>query len=215
MNKFKAVIFDLDGTIGNTLPLCVRAFKEALEPLTGRKFSDEDIMATFGPSEGGTVRALAPEHYEEGLADYLHHYNALHDICPRPFDGMVELLDILKKNGVRLAMVTGKGDKSTAISLEKFGLDSYFELVETGIPERPIKKENIRKILKNFGNPALEEVLYVGDSSSDIDASKEVGVKVAAAAWAETAEPENLRSYQPDELFTSISGFSSWLQTRI
>jgi len=53
-------IFDLDGTIGNTLPLCVTAFREALESLAGRPLSDAAIMATFGPSEEGTVMALVP-----------------------------------------------------------------------------------------------------------------------------------------------------------
>lgn len=51
----KAIIFDLDGTIGDTVPLCIAAFKKSVEPLAGRVFSEEDIVSTFGPSEEGTI----------------------------------------------------------------------------------------------------------------------------------------------------------------
>ena len=71
MKKIKCVIFDLDGTIGDTVPLCIKAFKEAIEPLINRSVSNEEIIATFGPSEEGTIMALAPEFYEKGVEDYL------------------------------------------------------------------------------------------------------------------------------------------------
>jgi len=54
----KAMIFDLDGTIGNTLPLCIKAFRETIETFMKRKISDEEIIATFGPSEEGTIYSL-------------------------------------------------------------------------------------------------------------------------------------------------------------
>jgi len=59
VNKIKALIFDLDGTLANTLPLCVAAFRKSVEPLLDRAISDEKIIATFGPSEEGTIMAPA------------------------------------------------------------------------------------------------------------------------------------------------------------
>src|ERR1700731_2674840 len=114
MRKIKAVIFDLDGTLANTLPLCIRAFRESVSPLIHRSVTDEEIIATFGPSEEGTIMALAPDHYARGVADYLHFYKAYHESCPRPFDGIRELLQVLQEKGVRIGMVTGKGKHSTA-----------------------------------------------------------------------------------------------------
>ena len=64
---FKGIIFDLDGTIANTLPLCIEAFRKSIEPLANRALSDEEIIATFGPSEEGTIMALAPLHYDAGI----------------------------------------------------------------------------------------------------------------------------------------------------
>ncbi|MDQ3279222.1 MAG: HAD hydrolase-like protein [Bacteroidota bacterium] len=215
MQKIRAVIFDLDGTIGNTLPLCIKAFRQAVEPLIERTVSDAEIIATFGPSEEGTIMALAPDHYERGVAGYLQHYTAYHEMCPAPFEGIKDLLKTLQAKGVRLAMVTGKGVHSTAISLEQFGVQPYFEMVETGVPAGPRKPEGIQAVINHFNGISKGEMIYVGDAPSDIIASKSVGVPVVAAAWAETAEPELLKALEPDALFYTIQEFAAWLMLKV
>lgn len=197
MKKIKAVIFDLDGTLGNTLPLCISAFRKSIEPLINQNLSDEEIIATFGPSEEGTIMALAPQYYQEGISSYLKFYKDLHPMCPEPFDGIEDMLIALKTRSVRIAMVTGKGQHSTAISLEQFGLAEYFEAIETGIASGPRKAEGIQNILDLFKSIQKDEVIYVGDAPSDILACRKVGVPVVAAAWAETAEPEELTELHP------------------
>ena len=129
MQKIKAVIFDLDGTLANTLPLCIQAFRQSVEPLIGRSISDADIIATFGPSEEGTIMALAPNHYDKGVSDYLHYYEQLHDMCPVPFNGIRVILEMLKNKAVPISMVTGKGKHSTDISLKYFELTHFFEII--------------------------------------------------------------------------------------
>src|SRR5690606_26856959 len=147
IKKIKAVIFDLDGTIANTLPLCIRAFRESIEPLIGQSISDQEIISTFGPSEEGTIMALAPAHYQQGVSNYLSNYEVLHEICPQPFEGIREMLADLKKHQVETALVTGKGALSTAISLKRFDLLSFFKLIETGSPKGPRKVEGIQAVL--------------------------------------------------------------------
>ncbi len=127
MKKIKAVIFDLDGTLANPLPLCIQAFKQSIEPLINRSVSDADIIATFGPSEEGTIMALAPNHSDKGVSGYLHCYEQLRDMCPVSFDGMKEISQILKNRRVRIAMVTGKGKYSTDISLRYFELTHFLK----------------------------------------------------------------------------------------
>lgn len=215
MNKIKGVIFDLDGTIGNTLPLCIEAFRQSIEPLALKRLSDADIIATFGPSEEGTIQTLVPDHYEQGIVNYLQFYESLHDLCPSPFPGITELLDLLKEKGVRVAMVTGKGKHSTVISLKRFGLEGYFEQIETGSPEGPVKAAGIAAVLRRWKDLDKASVVYVGDAPSDITASRKAGVAVVAAAWAETAEPEILAAMQPDQLFDSITAFGDWVRGRV
>jgi phosphoglycolate phosphatase/pyrophosphatase PpaX len=207
----KCLIFDLDGTLGNTLPLCIEAFRKAIEPLAGRRISDREIIDTFGPSEEGTIRALIPEHEEQGVEDYLAHYRNLHGMCGTPFEGMTEILELARNRGARLAMVTGKGARSAEVTLDVFGMQGYFEIVETGSPDGPRKVEGIGNVLRHFGT-APEESLYVGDTPSDIVSSREAGVPIAAAAWAETAEPERLSALKPEEMFTDIESFKRYLE---
>lgn len=208
--KFKAVIFDLDGTIADTLPLCIAAFKKSIEPLLGKQVSDEEIIATFGPSEEGTIRQLIPRHEEAGVKSYLAHYEQLHYTCPEPFQGIKELLRTLKNKGIQLAMVTGKGEHSTKISLEQFALTQYFEVLETGSPEGPNKVNGIRAILMRLkADPA--DCLYVGDAPSDILYCHEVGIPIAAAAWASTTDVTKLLPLKPYKLFESVNDFKDWI----
>ena len=211
MQKIKAIIFDLDGTLGNTLPLCIKAFKSSVEPLINRVVPDEEIIATFGPSEEGTIMKLVPEHYEKGLAGYLHQYKILHSMCPHPFDGIKELLIYLQGKSVKLAMVTGKGKHSTDISLQYFNIEPFFEIVETGSVNGPRKTEGIQCVLKNWPGIQKDEIVYVGDAVSDIEASRKAGVPVIAAAWAETADPDQLKQYTPDRIFYTVADFSRWV----
>ena len=159
MEKIKAVIFDLDGTLGNTVPLCVEAFKRSIEPLINHTVSESEIIATFGPSEEGTIMALAPDFYEKGISSYLHIYEQLHDMCPKPFDGIVNLLNVLKNSNIRLAMVTGKGKYSTEISLKKFDISHFFEKIETGHQSGPRKSEGLLAVLKYFGDIPKNKII--------------------------------------------------------
>ncbi len=215
MKKIKVVIFDLDGTLANTLPLCIQAFRKSLEPLINRSISDAEIIATFGPSEEGTIMALAPMHYEKAVSDYLHYYEQLHNMCPVPFDGIQEILQTLKDKAVRIAMVTGKGKHSTDISLRYFELTHFFERIETGSPSGGRKAEAIKIIIDGLADIKNEEVIYVGDAPSDITASRKAGSPVVAAAWANTAEPEKLQELKPDELFYTVKDFKNWLLEKI
>jgi len=211
MKKIKAIIFDLDGTLANTLPLCVAAFRSSIEPLAGRSISDEEIIATFGPSEEGTLLALAPNDFDKGVADYLRFYEELHFMCPTPFEGMKEILVRLQQHNIHISMVTGKGPISAHVSLEKFGLTPFFEQVETGIKNGPSKPEGIQRILNQLTGIAHDEVIYVGDAPTDVDACRKVGIPIIAAAWAETAEPEKLIALNPDQLFYTVEDFKHWL----
>lgn len=208
--ELKVVIFDLDGTIADTLPLCIAAFKKSIEPLLGKKISDEEIIATFGPSEEGSIRKLIPLQEEQGVKDYLYHYERLHGTCPEVFSGIKELLKIIQQKGLQIAMVTGKGIHSTGLSLKQFDIVPYFEMLETGSPDGPNKVDGIRKVLKRL-NVRANESLYVGDAPSDIRYCKEIGIPVAAAAWAGTTNADELIPLQPNLLFYTVEDFKEWV----
>ena len=215
MNSIKAVIFDLDGTVGDTVPLCIKAFRQSIEPLIERSISDEEIMATFGPSEEGTIMSLAPAFYDKGVADYLKYYELYHDMCPMPFEGIENVLRMLKEKRIHIAMVTGKGIHSTAISLKRFRINDYFEIIETGIISGPSKHQGIQRVLDYYTYLSNDKFIYVGDTQGDIIASRKVGIPVVSAAWADLTEPEKLKELSPNEIFYTIADFSEWLSSKI
>lgn len=210
----KAVIFDFDGTLADTLPLCIRAFRMAIEPHLSRSVSDQEIIATFGPSEEGTIQALIPDRFEEGLSSYHEHYTAYHSDVPALFEGVEELLADLRERGVRLALVTGKALKSALISLDFYRIRAYFEQIGHGDLTREHKTKNIQRMLIEW-NLQPDEVVYVGDAPSDITACRAAGVPIVSAAWAETAEPDLLRSMNPDALLFSVRELQRWLDERV
>jgi len=215
MKKLKAVIFDIDGTLANTIPLCVQAFRQALEPQLHRSLSDEEIKAAFGPDEEGTIMKFNAPDVKKATADFMHCYESLHgEICPEPFDGIKDLLTTLKNKGVCLAVSTGKGRDSSRFTLQLFGMLEYFHIVENGSPKGSRKPEAIKQIVETFG-VQKDEVVYVGDSPGDVKESRKAGIHVVGAAWATTADKEKLEKEQPDAIFERVEDFAEWLYQRI
>jgi phosphoglycolate phosphatase-like HAD superfamily hydrolase len=208
----RGVIFDLDGTLADTLPVCYAAFREVFETHLGQTYSDDDIHAMFGPSEEGIVARMLPERAEQGYRDYLAAYERRHVDCPATFAGIEAALELLIARGVRVAIVTAKGAGSAAISARVLGLERYFDILEAGSAAGNEKSRSIRTVLTRWELPP-EEVAYVGDSIHDVRHSRAVGVLPLAVAWATTADVAALRAEQPAQLFTTVGDFTNWLAT--
>lgn len=215
IKRIKGVIFDLDGTLANTLHVSIASFKKSLEPLIGRVLSTKEIIETFGPTEEGTVRDLAPYNYEMGISQYLINYKLLHNICPEPFEGIIEILKYLKEKEIRLAIVTGKGGISTTISLEYLGLVSYFHVIETGSPHKSIKEDSIEKVIAIWKDIDKKEIIYVGDTLVDIEASKSAGISIISAAWSDLANLIELKKANPKNIFYRVEDFAKWIMTKV
>lgn len=113
----KLIAFDLDGTIGDTVPMCIRAFEKAVSPYAGHTLSEREITQTFGLNEVGMIKKVAGEKWREALHDFYLVYEKMHQSCPAPYEGIRELIETLQKAGVLVALITGKGDKSCRITL--------------------------------------------------------------------------------------------------
>lgn len=208
------MIFDLDGTLGDTLPLCIASFRRAFEGFLGTRLSDEEIIARFGPSEEGTCRQLVPNGWRTVLQAYLDEYERGHERYTEPFPGIEDALRLLKARGLSLAVVTGKGRRSADMSLDRFGLTGYFDSVEIGSPDGPVKPTRIRKVLSDWG-AVPHEVAYVGDSASDTVAAQEAGLVMLGAAWAKTATVDAPGGPRSLATFASVDDFIEWIEQNV
>lgn len=184
MSKVKLVAFDLDGTIGDTIPLCIRAFKKAVIPYIGHELSDDDVIQTFGLNEQGMIGSIIDTpHKESALEDFYTIYKNLHEqMCPRPFPGIRKLITDLKQSGIIVALITGKGAKSCDITLQQFDMNTLFDKVLTGNEVRNIKADSLKCLLQSYHLSPCE-VVYIGDTIADIKACKAIGVDCLSAAW--------------------------------
>lgn len=207
------VIFDLDGTLADTIPVCCAAFRSAIRDHVDHEYTDAEIVALFGPSEEGIIRSITGDDWQACFDRFLTAYEDAHDRCPAPFAGIVTLLDTLRDAGIRLAIVTGKGRHSATISLRVLGLAPYFDPIETGSPKRGVKPDAIRRVLKHWNVPA-GGVAYVGDAPSDMDDARASGVIPLAAAWSSTADTIALERAMPAALFRCVAALQEWLLQR-
>jgi len=190
--------------------VCFVAFRRAVERVGGRHFADDEIRALFGPSEEGMLQRAMPARWQEGLAVLLEEYERHLPLCPQFFPSVTAALDALREQGIPLALVTGKGPHTTAMSLKHFALDQVFDVVETGSPQGVVKAAAIARVVDRWRLPAAD-IIYVGDAVADMLAAREAGVVAVGAAWAPTAIPRELESAGADRLFTSAEDFRAWV----
>ena len=211
MRKIQGIMFDLDGTLAETIPICLSALRSAFNRYFGRHFSNEELLSYFGPTEEGVVLNLLPSKAEECLDFYYREYERLHEMCSEPFPGIYGLLEYLKMHDVRLAVITAKGEKTARISLEWLNLLHYFDMVRHGFPDANKKALNIRRVLSEWGLKA-ENCAYVGDMPGDMKAARETGLLALGAAWKENASREVLDAEQADVIFDSPEELLEWFQ---
>lgn len=207
----KLVGFDLDGTIGDTIPMCIQALKKALGPYIKHELSDADIMQTFGLSEEGMIKQLVRnENWENALKDFYAVYSEMHEMCPQPFNGILDLLKELKSKVVFVALITGKGEKSCDITLKKYGMENCFDQIITGNPQRNTKCDAIKSLLFRYKLQPYEMV-YVGDAISDISACVESNICCLSAAWATSDEvARELEEKNKNKVFYSIQSLKEF-----
>jgi len=210
----KGVIFDLDGTLGDTFPVIFPAYRRALEKYLGRIYSDDEIMAMFGPTEEGIIRSLVPAHWQDCLHDYMTEYRRLSPIATLHFEGIEEALKELRRRNVLMGIVTGKSLAGALISLADLGFGEYFDAVEGGSIEGVIKPECMRRILQRWNMPP-QHAAYVGDATTDMLNAREVGVLPLAAAWCEKADLAGLRATSPAQIFPHASDFLRWIEANV
>jgi len=216
MKPFSCIIFDIDGTLSQTNELIFATFNHVAEKYLGRRYTPAEIIAMFGPPEEIAVeRLVGKEKFDEAIADFYDYYEQHYPRLADKYHGIDAVLEYLKECGVPLAVFTGKGARTTRITLDKLGISAYFDLVVTGtdvVAHKP-SAEGIRKVLTAFGTPK-EEALMVGDAVADVKAAREAGIRVAAVLW-DSYGKDKILGMDVDYRFHSVEEFSRWIMKTI
>ncbi len=214
LERLSCVIFDIDGTLARTNDLIFATFNHVAEKHLGRRYEPREIIAHFGPPEEGAVEtifgsAMVPVVMDEMCLYYKEHHQAM----AGAHEGIVNVLALLKHHGIRLAVFTGKGRRTAAITLAELGMTTYFEHVVTGNDVASFKPhpEGILQVLTKFGVSPRETVM-VGDSMADFNAARGAGVAFAAVLW-DAYDHHRVIEAGPDYCFHAVNEFESWCRS--
>lgn len=214
--QIRGVIFDMDGTLGDTVFVSVEAIVQAVHKHTGKTYTHPEVIARFGPSEIGIIKRMVPEDVWEATCQTFHEeYERIHrERQVGAYPGIDRILNLLTAHNIRQAIVTGKGAKSAQISLGYFQLNGHFDFVETGWQSGSSKEACINKVVEEWQIPP-ENVLYFGDAPSDVTIARCAGVRPISVAWADTADPQELLAQDPEALFETIPELEIWLKDQL
>ena len=211
--------FDLDGTLCDTAPDIVACWRQTLET-RGLPWECFEAGFRIGPPLEPTIRGIYPDRAQEWIAELISEFRAMYLDCgfpkTRPYPGIPELLEELRKRGVRLFVATNKSRAPSLKILRENGLLDYFEEVltpESSTGGNQTKAELLKSALQRHGlTPS--SCAMIGDTPGDIQAGKAAGMQTVGVLWG-YGDPAELQSTAPtlfwadSKLLTENNGYFS------
>ena len=193
-------LFDLDGTLIDSVELIRRTFRHTLEVHRGTHPGEDLWLKGLGQPLWDQFQAYTTDRAEiDAMITTYRAYNTTHhDSLVRPYEGMVDVVRGLKERGKRLGVVTSKMQKGTRQGLVLCGLDGLFDTIVAADDTTRHKPhpEPVYVALERLGADAATTV-FIGDSTHDLAAGRAAGVRTAAALWGPFSR-EWLEVHQPD-----------------
>jgi phosphoglycolate phosphatase len=199
--KYEAVIFDLDGTLLDTL----QDLADAVNGVLSRSGFPEHGLEAYRYFVGDGVedlarRALPEKHRDEAtvtgfVTAIMEEYSQRWPNHTRPFEGISELLDALTARRIRMAILTNKPDDSTGVMVSKLLPRWQFHIILGATPSLP-KKPDPQGALQIADHLKLppQAFLYVGDSDIDMKTASAAGMYAVGVLWGFRTADELIRS---------------------
>lgn len=195
MKRYKAIIYDIDGTLLNTVDQnmysLIRIIKEELD----EDWTFEQVVPFTAQPGTKTIADLGIRDVTGVYARWVRYVNE-YGKSAEPFDGIPELLRAVREKGLKQAVASSKQRRQYGIDMPRHGFDKFMDaavLYEDTDRHKP-DPEPLNICLSRLGVKA-EEALYVGDARADMEAARNAGMDFAYASWGsffpmEPGEPE-------------------------
>lgn len=192
----KLILFDLDGTLLDTLEDLSEAVNHALEKRGLPLHSVEEYRHMVGHGVRNLVQQALPEGscdtlIDSALSDFRAYYQAHIDVHTRPYPGIPELLEALSNRGVKLAVASNKFQEGTEYLIQRFFPAIPFVAILGNRPGAPLKPspEIVEEVLHK-ADIQPEDALLVGDSPTDMRTAANGGIQALAVTWGYRSEEE-------------------------
>ena len=199
-------LFDLDGTLADTLPLIYEAFDAAFVPALGHGFSDAEIREMFGPPDHEIIRRrVPPDQSDAAIERYVEHYERRHNDLVTTYAGIPSLVRRCVKTGMRLGVITGKSRRTALITLDRLHLRTDFAVIYAGddVEKQKPAPDAVLAALNDLHFQGPERAVTVGDASADVFAGRAAGTATIAVIWGSPELPELLDA-NPDYVVSTV-----------
>jgi phosphoglycolate phosphatase len=214
------IIFDLDGTLIDSLPDLADATNHMLTTLGRPRIDQDAVRRLVGQGARRLVERALPSASEDVIAqgldlflDYNHHHIADRTVL---YPGVMETLDALKQRGIRMAIISNKNVALCREVISVLGAEHYFEeiLGADSLPFRKPSPEPVLKLLADF-ELAPERATLVGDSINDIAAGKGAGVVTVGCTWGYGDSEELAEADYRVDSFYELSDIPLFCRTKV
>lgn len=189
--KYDLVVFDLDGTILNTLDDLADSCNTVLEQHGFAAHTNEEIKYMVGNGipkliERACPKDICEQEYKSVLYDFIEYYGTHCSIKTAPYPGIAECVRKLKEHGVKVCVNTNKVESASQDLCNKHfaGLFDFVAGNKKDIPVKPAP-DGVQRITQNLFNKDFSQIngCYVGDSDVDIATGKNCGFDAIGVAW--------------------------------
>jgi phosphoglycolate phosphatase-like HAD superfamily hydrolase len=176
--EIRAVIFDLDGTLIDSMPMVLRAFAHALAPFRPDLDGSGIFQRLGGPPRRTFFELIGNEANADEAMRRLEAFGFENGSSVQPFDGMRRLLEALQADGLQLAIWTGRDRMTTEAIVAAHDLAGLFKTVVCGddLPTHKPHPRGLQEILARLGLQP-HQALYAGDADADVHGGADAGVR--------------------------------------
>jgi pyrophosphatase PpaX len=212
------LLFDLDGTLVDSIELILGSARFAFDGYPGRVPSDDEWRALIGIPLVDSFRAHVADEGEVArlVGRYREYQLANHDRLVRAYDGVVDVVRGFAAAGHPMALVTSKADWLAQRALDYVGLDAAIPVVvgcDSCVRHKP-HPEPVERALALLGARA-DEAIFVGDSPHDVASGRAAGVRTIAVTWGASSADEMARAgadvviHQVADLPSTVAGLAA------
>jgi pyrophosphatase PpaX len=212
--RFATVLFDLDGTLADTIPLIVASYQHAFRVVLAEEVAEPRARAWIGRPLLPALLEESPEHGHELDRAYREWNLANTARLIRRFPGVPQLLDELVAAGVTCAVATSKRRETARLALTSVGIDHLVDVVaalEDTTAHKPAPDPLLHAAATLGVDPA--DCVYVGDATVDVLAAQAAGMAAVAVTWG-AGEREALAATGPDALVDTVADLTTYLLGR-
>ena len=186
--KYTTVIFDLDGTLLDTLEDLTNSVNYAMTAMGWENKSQKEVRLFLGNGIRALMKKCAPmdtteEDFEKAFSYFKKHYDVHNQDNTRPYEGTLELMKHLKEKGLKMAIVSNKVQSAVDALKDKF----FSDVIEYALGDSPdiARKpapDSCYKVLELLES-TKEDAVYIGDSEVDLATAKNAGLDCIAVLW--------------------------------